>query len=354
MNRYKNSITNVLKDKERKSLIKIIPEIIGCAIREKEIPIYYFTNLLYKKDVSNIYDYIGMKRIRAIKRIRFRNNIENKRNLVNKVAFNQILENYNVPTAKTIGYNFGDEYFLKGNCQPINSNNDFKVFIQKILSESENESVFIKPLSSGGGGGGTYKLQVNDLDNNSLLQDIYKQTKNVDYIFQESITQHPIVNQLNPFSVNTIRIHSYVDESGKHRIASALIRCGTNENIVDSGSQGGIFAEVDTDSWSIIGNGQSFFINGGKNYEEHPNTNIKFNGLKLPYSDEIEKVVIKAAKLYPEMLIGWDVALSNKGPMIIEGNSSPHLVMAQISCGGFRKNIHFKNYLSKYLSESLN
>lgn len=105
---------------------------------------------------------------------------------MNKVAYNEIFENYNVPTAKTIVYNFYDEYFLKGKHQPVNSNDDLKVFIQKIISESENESVFIKPLSSGGGG--TYKLQVNDLDNNSILQDIYKRTKNVDYIFQESIS----------------------------------------------------------------------------------------------------------------------------------------------------------------------
>lgn len=87
------------------------------------------------------------------------------------------------------------------------------------------------------------------------------------------------------------------------------------KTLIDSGSQGGIFAEVDTDSWTIVGNGRSFFRNGGVTYEVHPNTNTKFKGLKLPYSNEIEKVVIEAAKLYPEMLIGWDVALSNKGPI---------------------------------------
>ena len=59
-------------------------------------------------------------------------------------------------------------------------------------------------------------------------------------------------------------------------------------------------------------------------FEVHPITNKKIVGYKIPYFKEACDLVCEAAKEIKEVkYIGWDVAIGEKGPMIIEGNSFP-------------------------------
>ena len=53
----------------------------------------------------------------------------------------------------------------------------------------------------------------------------------------------------------------------------------------------------------------------------HPLTKIRFDGYEIPYWKEIEEMVCKAAMVNPDVhVVGWDVAISNKGPLLIEAN----------------------------------
>ncbi len=44
---------------ERKSLFKVFQELILYTFYEKELPMYYFMNLLYRSDIKKIEDYAG-------------------------------------------------------------------------------------------------------------------------------------------------------------------------------------------------------------------------------------------------------------------------------------------------------
>jgi transcriptional regulator with XRE-family HTH domain len=57
-------------------------------------------------------------------------------------------------------------------------------------------------------------------------------------------------------------------------------------------------------------------------YDKHPNTNEKIVGYQLPFVKEAVDMCLKAALVVPQIrYIGWDVAITENGPAIIEGNT---------------------------------
>jgi len=59
-------------------------------------------------------------------------------------------------------------------------------------------------------------------------------------------------------------------------------------------------------------------------YELHPTTGTAFRGFRIPYWNECLALVSEAAKLIPQIgYIAWDVAVTESGPMILEGNDYP-------------------------------
>lgn len=62
----------------------------------------------------------------------------------------------------------------------------------------------------------------------------------------------------------------------------------------------------------------------------HPGTDIKMTGRVIPFWSEVIRLCINAAfKLKECKFIGWDVAITEKGPLLIEGNHTPDLDMVE-------------------------
>jgi hypothetical protein len=60
---------------------------------------------------------------------------------------------------------------------------------------------------------------------------------------------------------------------------------------------------------------------GMQTVSRHPETGLPFEGFKLPlWHEAIEMLSRAALKFLPMRTIGWDVALTPDGPVIVEGN----------------------------------
>lgn len=95
--------------------------------------------------------------------------------------------------------------------------------------------------------------------------------------------------------------------------------------------QGSIFGIVDLDSGVVISDLCSY---NDDVFHEHPDTGFVSKGFEVPYWQDILKLTAEAASVVPQVgYVGWDVAISKDGPVLIEGNS--------ISAGyiGFQHNL---------------
>ena len=62
-----------------------------------------------------------------------------------------------------------------------------------------------------------------------------------------------------------------------------------------------------------------------------PGTDKTFVGFKLPHWPQIKEVALKAARVLPwARAIGWDIAIADRGPVLIEGNAEWSTSLLQI------------------------
>lgn len=133
-------------------------------------------------------------------------------------------------------------------------------------------------------------------------------------IMEEAIVQHPKMKALHPDSVNTIRFMTLV-ENDNVKLLGASLRIG-NGKIVDNG---GIFVSVNMETGKVDSIGHNKFV---ERFEKHPITNHILEGFQIPFWEEVVEMCMKAAFEIPEIKsIGWDVAITENGPLLIEGNT---------------------------------
>lgn len=188
-------------------------------------------------------------------------------------------------------------------------------------------------------GVGIEKIDVSKWENKADIVK-YLRSKNL-YLIEECIRQHESINQISSSSINTIRIVT-VKNKNQIDIISAVIRIGVN-NHVDNFSAGGIAAPVDIETGIVYMPAVKKI--GSIKYENHPITKTLILGFKIPFWDEIVEMITEAAWIVPQVrTVGWDVAVTQEGPLIIEGNDNWNKDAFQIPYGQGRQYI-LNNYL---------
>lgn len=122
---------------------------------------------------------------------------------------------------------------------------------------------------------------------------------------------------------------------------------GVGKAHIDNEESGGLFINYNLKKLRLDKKAYCYFGHGGKTYLKHPNTNFIFENTELPYPEQIFKNVKKAAQLFPNSkIIGWDIAFTSEGPVIIEGNGKPDLLSLEILSKGLKNHAFFKKVIS--------
>ena len=159
----------------------------------------------------------------------------------------------------------------------------------------------------------------------------YLEKNNLD-VFEELIKQHKELNKLNDTSVNTIRIVSIYNH--KVFFVGACMRIG-NKNFVDNFESGGMTAKVDVDTGVVL---SPAIDKKGNLYYKHPISKEKIQGFKIPYYNETLKMISEMATCVPTIrYVGWDIAITDKGPVLVEANPLPGTQITQMPYPGEKK-----------------
>lgn len=202
------------------------------------------------------------------------------------------------------------EYLGRGvlNCATAGSDELYSFF--------RNKSKVVLKKSTGGGGKNVEIIKVDDFSPDQLRSYI---VENGYDIAEEFVIQHRNLMDLSPHSLNTVRCITQFNTAGEVIIIGTSLRMGIYNN-TDNLSSGGIACPVDINTGKICGNGVSFDITT-EDFSVHPVSKLPLVGFKIPYWNEVKAICIAAAKVNTSnKSIGWDVAISDNGPMLIEGN----------------------------------
>lgn len=163
-----------------------------------------------------------------------------------------------------------------------------------------------------------------------------------DCILEEIIKQHPMLCFGNK-SVNTLRMMTIMDASGEVHLLKVGLRCGTGDSVIDNFCAGGVIYPIDFQYGRISGPGLTNFL--GEYVYVHPGTDIYMLGREVPFWQQAIEFVERAAKRIPQVrFVGWDVAITSEGPVLIEGNQHPGVIFdpQNIGHGLYREMMSYK------------
>lgn len=216
--------------------------------------------------------------------------------VANKARFNEFYEKY-------IGRQWCDVKSV--------SDDTFK----KVFDDSKR--IIIKPRGRYGGID-IKAYYVADIDMKELHNKYV--TKKGNYIAEEYLYQDGILHDINPSSLNTIRITTLRSGSDVE-VIDGYYRCGCGSAVVDNFSSGGIIFPINIKNGEIY-EGHSRDDIGIIN---HPISGIKVKGMIVPNWELIRKEIRDVHEMSPKglELVGWDICVVNGKMILIEGNSKP-------------------------------
>uniref|UniRef100_UPI00037ADD11 sugar-transfer associated ATP-grasp domain-containing protein n=1 Tax=Thioalkalivibrio thiocyanoxidans TaxID=152475 RepID=UPI00037ADD11 len=157
------------------------------------------------------------------------------------------------------------------------------------------------------------------------------------YIAQSRIhVHHDLRNLMSPAAVGCVRIVTYM-RGGEAHLFRAEIKLTAGDGETDNfvlGVTGNVVAAVDmgtgrlavgyasrSPAWPVI-----------QPVAEHPDTGKRIEGTRLPLWEEVKSLALQAQRSLPEVkTIGWDIAITPEGPLILEGNTTYGLASLQIA-----------------------
>lgn len=182
-------------------------------------------------------------------------------------------------------------------------------------------------MTGGYGGKDVFKLKIKNqeifINNNKESITKLKRIigKNI-WIIQENINNQIYdYAQFHPSSLNTIRVIT-VKFGLEIVVLWAFFRMGVNNSFVDNFTSGGIVCPINILNGTLGEFGISKPESAGKTVR-HPNSGIVYKGFKLPYWENIIEYVKNAHHLFYGLhSIGWDVAVTTNGIILIEANEN--------------------------------
>lgn len=281
------------------------------AIRKLWSPYFVFTPTkyfrLYKK-ISGVFNPEFMPEdIMVLYVDRFYSDRQASKNMDNKCYYYRLFKGLNMPRLITMKV---------GSCWLDPEMNIIDEKKALALVRAEDEAVFKKANSSEGGMGVSFVRGCEAGEN--LIREY--SSMDCDVVVQAPIKQHPFMAALNPSSVNTLRIISFVKDGEVIIVYSGFIRFGKPGSRIDNVGSGGSYAGVTPDGR----------LNGKAFNPDHTPRDIlgdfgsDFEGLEVPgYDDAIRLVKEAHSRVASFRYINWDIAIDEDGrAVLVEANFS--------------------------------
>ncbi|NWN90426.1 hypothetical protein HLV39_02790 [Marinobacter adhaerens] len=342
----KNNLYKIINDSKKpeyKPFYLMVTELISYCSRLGLSPGEYFSYGLHKKNstTKKALEYLPNtvhfeKHLPTL-------NTKNRNTLFDKLLFKKKVINEDIVTPKVIGYvgfekrnDIEFNYLTRKSIQNIFIKNNIKKCIIKPTTGNQGRGVFL--LEHTPGSNTPFSINKKPFDTSSLFSFIenFSKKNNFDHFMLETLITPPeTIKNISPNAAPNIRIVTLRTPANTIHVTHASIRLGRKDSVTSNAGAGGILGKIDIESGEISNCKTNTYISG-EFIKFHPDTKFDLIGFKLPFWREIINECKKAASLIESVnSIGWDVLITENGPVILEGNDTWCILSEQIFGEGY-------------------
>lgn len=200
---------------------------------------------------------------------------------------------------------------------------------------------FVKPVEGKGGKGiQRWDYGGNDrfrspggetLHREELIARITSQSVVQPLLVQPRIECHPGLLGVCNGALSTVRALTCLDENGEPRLHGAVLRMAVGRNcVIDNFHAGGIACGIDL-ATGDLGPASNLGVDARLGWlDAHPDSGAPIRGQRFPEWVKFAPFVEDAHRAFADrVVIGWDVALTGQGLIIVEANGAPDLDIMQ-------------------------
>ena len=217
------------------------------------------------------------------------------------------------------------------------------------LQENAEKSLFVKPVS-GSYGAAAHSLCVDTTGAKPFIVETSKGRQSLSFedyerfltalrprhrsmMFQVRLEPHAKMRELAGPNISGIRI-GVVKRENKAKIYAAVLKINAGHNITDNfehGSSGNLLANVDLETGTL-----TRVINGAgikaQEITHHPGTGMEIIGSRIPDWEQASALSLQTVEALPGLnLVGVDVAITDRGPVVLEVNAPGDFDLLQIA-----------------------
>ena len=173
-----------------------------------------------------------------------------------------------------------------------------------------------------------------ELDQPGLLGWLCAVSKQRPHVLQERVANHPDLAPLSRGGLCTVRVNTMRLPEGGYGPLLGVLKLPVGDAVVDNLAQGGLAAGIDPATGRLLGAIQKDERCAVRHFTEHPDTGARIEGRAVPFWAELQALAARAHEAFPKLVFcGFDVALREDGPVLLEGNDCPGLELIQMPHG---------------------
>ena len=309
-------------DADRKSKLRILADLLVWLVRYREVNRFYFVYGLDRKD-ARADRLLGYRQFRALRNranLRPRTSVYSHKGhnyaclTRDKFVFSQYVASLGFPTPRNFALLTAESvrWLTSGETAALDS-----------LTNGSTPEIdgFAKPLD-GTMGKSAFPLKIRQgrlFAGDEISLEWLRRNLEGPHLLQERLIQHPSLTKLYPYAINTIRLVTFNIENDI-KVFAGVLRAGTGGRFTDNWNTGGIIVRVDIGTGRLAGKGL-FKPGFGQSTAIHPDTGILLDGFVIPHLTRAVQLVRDLHRFFYGLhSIGWDIAITEDGPNVIEGN----------------------------------
>lgn len=173
-----------------------------------------------------------------------------------------------------------------------------------------------------------------------LLARLVEQSRKRPLIIQPRMCPHPDLLPLTAGALPTLRVLTCLNTRNEPEVMAAMMRTSFGDNrTVDNLHAGGLGSLVDLET-GTLGKASNLGMDSRLGWTSaHPDTGAQIEGTPIPCWEEAKLRAIAAHQAFSDrVVVGWDIAIVEDGPILIEGNGNPDLdILQRFMRVGFRE-----------------